>query len=161
MGEFIDGNGILHVDMESHRAPVPSRNGWVPFSMNTSAGDPPKATMLYLRSSEYQSAEDFFYANAGSSYDPASETEDQGRRRSARELVRAEKWAQTNGYTFTWIDDPEASRDSGHPEYACIMYCRHGGPAQSLWAIAFEDFGPPCDPYRRVVQAELALEEMP
>ena len=96
------------------------------------------------------STEQFFYDNAGWSYDPKTETSDQGRRRGAIELARAEQWAKKQGYYFEWSDDIEA------PLYCCAMYA-HGQKycAQSLGGIDT------CTgKYARVVEAELVLQEM-
>ena len=49
--------------------------------------------------------EKFFYLNAGFSYDPKRETEEQGRRRTARELADAEAYAEREGWEMSWEPD--------------------------------------------------------
>lgn len=117
--------------------------------------------------------EQFFYNHAGSSYDPAKETEKQGKQRGAILLASAEQWAHETGYSYKWdIDDCASSADwladdeDGGKHYnpwqvwSCRMLDEQGEVAQSLHAIDFGRDGEPWgDPYRRVVEAELALEE--
>lgn len=117
--------------------------------------------------------EQFFYDQAGYSYDPAKETEEEGKCRGAILLASAERWANETGYSFEWMIDEGASsadwiddREDGGKYcdpwrvWACVM-CDEGGEAvQSLWSIDFGRDGEPWgNPYRRVVEAELALEE--
>lgn len=113
-----------------------------------------------------QAAFDFFYANAGFSYDPKTETPHKGRARCARELAKAERDAVALGYTFQWRDDwsvgdhfkeyGEAYND-GEPSTCetCICLDPDGQIVESLGCIddATSD-------YRRVVEAELASEAL-
>jgi hypothetical protein len=103
--------------------------------------------------------ERFFYENGGYSWNPATETEEEGRRRTARDLARAMKWARDNGYSFQWEWD-EWYEDNGSvgPYVGCVMRDPMGNVVASLWGI--EDEGPVPVPYYRVIEAELASEAM-
>lgn len=108
----------------------------------------------------------FFLRNAGYSYDPKTQTKQQGRAAAARKLAKAERDARALGYSFEWRDDwavgdhakeyGEAYANGG-PETceSCLMLNSTGEVMQSLGCIddATRD-------YRRVVEAELALEEL-
>lgn len=106
----------------------------------------------------------FFRTHAGFSYDPAKETKAQGRARYARALAKAEVAALFAGLHFAWEVDDIDSRDfSDDPEpwalYACTAYNATGDAVAHLGGIDFgRDGTPHADPYRRVVEAELALE---
>lgn len=110
----------------------------------------------------------FFYQHAGWSYAPDKETPSQGRRRCARALATAERKGSRDGLSFEWRHDPHttsADFDEGSDErdhwllWEC--WCRNidGEIVATLGAIDFGADGEPwSDPYRRVVEAELALE---
>ena len=111
----------------------------------------------------------FFLKNGASSYNPSIETKRQGYARMARLLAKAERDARALGYTFDWeydsdgcigcdCDSPDCACSTGesHECLVCLMRDSHGICCQSLASI--------CEPsreYRRVVEAELALEELP
>lgn len=118
----------------------------------------------------------FFYTHAGFCY-KMSETAEQGRLRGAVALAKAEDWAKENegsgrdgDIEFNWEEDEEYNpRDYDSPDmpeigWGCILnkWSEKRGewyPAASLWAITFaEDYPEKNDPYKRVVEAELALE---
>lgn len=119
------------------------------------------------RSSESVKSFRFFFENAGYVV---------GKRAlGALRLMRAEQWAKENGYTWEWSHDidPDLSflpcncenekdprRCERHSrEYevlGCVLYNENREHRQSLWGIVDPDWS-----YRRLVQAELALEEMP
>lgn len=110
------------------------------------------------------SAEEFFYANAGWSYDPAKETPEQGMRRCAQALAQAEQWAKDNDLEYRWEDDWDTLwRVQEYDVYdegpltceACLLSDPNGTVLASLGCI--NDATPE---YRRVIQAELALEAM-
>lgn len=117
--------------------------------------------------------EQFFYDNTGYSYSPETETPEEGRKRNASLMASAEQWARELGYSFEWMIDPNSSsadwiedREDGgkycHPwqVWGCVMRDTCGKAVQSLWSIDFGRDGKPwSNPYRRVVEAELALEE--
>lgn len=127
-----------------------------------------------------QQAYQFFYANAGTSYNPKTETKQHGRARGARMLAKAERDAKALGYFFEWepdYDDYEGSLgdhaywcedeknevEHEHEVFCCVMrkYCDDGQHdtvsevVQSLSGII-----DPTREYRRVVEAELAAEQL-
>ena len=121
-----------------------------------------------------KSAEDFFYKNAGYSYDPKNETEEQGRRRAAKEYALAESWASAEGYTFEWDlypgnwedlfdyeDDIQAIRDGDLEVYDVVMLDPQGGVAASLGGVGFlkSQGTARMRADQRVHEAELALEK--
>lgn len=128
-----------------------------------------------------QTAYQLFLKHAGYSYDPTKETPIQGRRRCARALARAEAWAEREGLQYVWQDDPDTTEDDfDFPEdkahvreygaVGCVLYrpcpehgtdCKHAKHLASLWGITESLDNRKRDAYRRVVQAELALEAMP
>lgn len=106
----------------------------------------------------------FFYEHAGYSYTPGKETEEEGRTRCAFALADAEAWALAEGYSFDWgpCDTDSSDFSDERPFYvlhACYMCDADGSLVQSLHAIAFGRDKPAAGPYRRVVEAELALEQ--
>lgn len=107
----------------------------------------------------------FFREYAGYSYNPATQTAAQGRRECASRLARAERVASKRGYYFDWDIDPETNSSdfSDEPDpwqlYVCRMYDEDGELIGSLHGIDFgRDGSPAGEPYRRVVEAELALD---
>ncbi len=113
-------------------------------------------------------AKDFFFANAGWSYNPKTETKRQGKLRTARALATAEEYAKAHGWVYEWQDDPEGCSGcdcgsngcscaigSEHETLGCILKDDQGNVLRSLWSICGAT-----DDYQRVVQAELALEAM-
>lgn len=133
-----------------------------------------------------QTAYHFFLSNAGYSYDPQKETRIQGRRRGAQVLALAEQWADLEGLQFVWETDPDCTEDDfefdadkahvrEHGAVGCRLIrpcpeckdrvdaaeCRHSQTLQSLWGITESLNNTERDAYRRVVEAELASEEMP
>lgn len=111
-----------------------------------------------------QSAEDFFYEWAGYSYDPKTETQEEGRRKCAANLAASERHAKRVGIRYEWrvdqdIDSREFSNEKPYYSlWSCFCY-RDGECINSLHGI---DFGrgkkPYGEPYKRVVEAELALD---
>lgn len=110
----------------------------------------------------------FFLRNAGYSYDVNVKTLKQGRAENARKLAKAERDARALGYTFEWEPDSDGciGCDCGSPDCACST----GEPHECLVClmrdaagICCQSLGSVCEPsreYRRVVEAELALEEV-
>lgn len=110
-------------------------------------------------------AAQFFFEHAGSSYNPARETPEQGRERCARNLAAAEGIAREAGVSFAWSEDPDVDssdwRDDCKPyaTWECVAYDAAGNACGSLGGIDFGPDGSPYgDNYRRVVEAELAAE---
>ena len=106
----------------------------------------------------------FFYAHAGYSYNPQTETKQQGRARCAKSLAAAEKLAQEEGLVCDWSIDPyiDSSEFSDGEPYAlwqCVCRSFSGEHLSSLGGV---DFGPDGEPrgdkYARVIEAELAAE---
>ena len=104
----------------------------------------------------------FFLEHGGSSYNPATETARQGRVRGARQLAEVERRARDGGYSYRWsIDGGASSGDWVEPWHVwqCAMYNVDSQIVASLHGIDFGRHGEPWgDPYRRVVEAELAID---
>jgi hypothetical protein len=125
---------------------------------------------------ELTKQEQFFYDHAGYGYHKALETEDEGHTRSAKRLAIAETWAIDSGHYFDWVDDPEGCIGCMCGNDDCACFRTGGKPTEdhhpkgfimrwdnddnvvkrSLWGICGADAA-----YRRVIEAELALEEIP
>ncbi len=104
--------------------------------------------------------EQFFYDNAGFSFGP-NQTREEGHIESARELARAEEWAQSEGIRFIWEHDEigyHSAQVDGEPFETCegCSLVLDGDIKTSLWCIL--DATPVC---KRLVEAELAQEVMP
>lgn len=106
----------------------------------------------------------FFYEHAAWGYDPKVETKEQGRQRGAERLAQAEQLGRELGFAFEWEQSQEDSSEwsderPAWPQYDCIC---HGPDGKVLASLCCCDFGKdasgPFGPYRRVVEAELALE---
>lgn len=114
------------------------------------------------------SAFQFFFDNAGFAYDPKKESSFAGQVRVATDLARAEFVAWDNDYTFEWSQDDQTNEAwegaKGAPFYYlwnCAMFNAAHVCVQSLGGIDFGRDGDPwSDTYRRVVEAELAWEEL-
>lgn len=106
----------------------------------------------------------FFYENAGFSYTPGKESREEGRLRCAARLAEAEAWAAARNYSFAWsIDELDSSEFSDVSPPWVLWVCEMlNGAGVCLEALCGIDFGrgDPVDPYKRVVEAELALEQM-
>ena len=112
-----------------------------------------------------QQAIRFFHKHAGYSYDPKTETPLQGRKRCARELAQTEREASQRGFYYLWsideaVDSSEFDDDPNPWQlWQCAMFNEDGRIVNSLHGIDFgRDGSPYGDPYRRVVEAELAEE---
>lgn len=111
--------------------------------------------------------ETFFYVRAGSSHNPAKETEQEGRARGAKQLAADELAARDGGFSFHWSVDPDIDSSEFSEEepawqlWQCAMYNAEGRIVNSLHGIDFGRDGSPWGgTYRRVVEAELAGEGM-
>lgn len=106
----------------------------------------------------------FFLKSAGFSYDPKTETPSKGRVRGARALAAAEKRASEEGCSFEWSQDTNRElTDAGeeYPLWHCLMRDAAGKPVGSLGGVDFGADGAPWgDPYRRVIEAEMACEAL-
>lgn len=125
----------------------------------------------------------FFYSQAGYSYPVGADQAGrvQARWQGARNLARAEQWAQSEGLVYLWeedqhidIDNWEFEEDREHVRRdgarCCILYrpcedhgidCKHAEVLASLGGITESFDNQQRDNYRRVVEAELACEVMP
>lgn len=109
-------------------------------------------------------SEQFFFDNASFSYDPKTETQEQGRERCAKLLARAEQFALENDFSYEWMQDEITSEDHSddepfYPLWVCVMRDSEGNIIDSLSAIDFGEGGEPWgNNYRRIVEAELALD---
>ena len=104
---------------------------------------------------------DFFLKHGGYSTKPG-ETKRQGQLRSARQLAEAEAFAEDAGWKVSWEPDQEPY-DMGDAEteppsevYVAVLMDDDDNVLGSLGAI-----GDPDNNYKRVIEAELALEAMP
>jgi hypothetical protein len=85
------------------------------------------------------------------------------RAEGALQLARAEKWAEAQEMTFEWSHDmdpdlswmSESEQAQDHEVLGCVLYDANRVHLRSLGGIT-----DPSWEYRRVVEAELALEEM-
>ncbi len=117
-----------------------------------------------MNKSTQQTAREFFLEHAGWSQKPG-ESQLQGRRRGARQLATAEAKARNAGLSFEWFIDQHCNSSDFNdtkPYYDLwVCSCRDASGAclTSLCGIDFGRNGQPwSDPYRRVVEAELASE---
>jgi hypothetical protein len=111
----------------------------------------------------------FFYVHAGYSYKPGAETPDEGHERSARQYALAETWAHAQGLEYRWQDDWMVQDhvaeydcyDEGEGPETCesCLLVDPRRPGKVLASLGCIDDA--TSAYRRVVQAELALEIMP
>jgi len=101
----------------------------------------------------------FFFKHAGYSYGPG-QTPRQGRMEGAMKLAQTEHEAEERGWSVEWTFD-DNPYDMGDAEtepskvLAAILKDASGNVIGSLGGI-----GDPDDNYRRVVEAELALEAL-
>ena len=110
--------------------------------------------------------ERFFFEHAGYSVRP-TETDYEGRVRSAREAAAAEREGRARDFSFVWeIDrDTDSSEHSDEkPAYklwTCVAYDVNAKIIAFLGGIDFGRGGTPHgSTYRRVVEAELAAEAL-
>lgn len=111
--------------------------------------------------------EKFFHENAGYSWNPETETREQGKIRCAKELAKAETEAAQTGIDFAWQVDPDCTSSEFSDEepawelWICQAIGESGDVLASLGGIDFgPDEGPIRNPYARVVRAELAMEAL-
>lgn len=118
-----------------------------------------------MTTQDLTAAERFFYEHAGYSYDPKTETAEDGRVRCARELAIAERKLIEGPYQIH-VEPSEFPWDGDEPYdgplwdmtlYRLGEYSTDDEIIGSLCCIAEEEDGP----YLRVVAAELADEYIP
>ena len=105
----------------------------------------------------------FFYEHAGYGWHPVWETEEHGKCRNAQRLAISERRASDAGISFSWardgFDSSEWSDDKPFtPTWQCVAYNADGEFLDSLSGIDFGDGEPWGAPYRRVVEAQMAME---
>lgn len=111
--------------------------------------------------------EQFFYNYAGHSWPTgASEKEKEKAKVDwAKTLVAAEKWAEEEGYTFVWEDDPEGWLDDDDSEFfevlALTMKDPNGNVIDSLGGISMSKNSVEARRQGEVFEAEMAYENMP
>lgn len=122
----------------------------------------------------------WFFKHAGYSYDPKTETPNQGRWRCARKAVRCEREYYARDWTFTmepdechdWSDTPDGA-DEGccdwcneplnargecsttHEVYGAVLRDESGAVLASVWGVVDPDAA-----YERVLRAELVSEAL-
>lgn len=106
----------------------------------------------------------FFTEYAGFAY-RSEATREEDRRHNAESLAEAERMASDLGWAFVWSVDPHTDSsdwsddDDPYQQWQCVAYDENGDIRASLHGIDFgRDSDPWGDPYRRVVEAELAAE---
>lgn len=109
----------------------------------------------------------FFWRHGGFSFDPHAETPEQGRKRCAINSADDESRGMTAGLSFEWqIDlDIDSSEWDDDPDpwqtWNCVCRDSSGRIVSSLCGIDFGRNGEPWgDPYRRVVEADLASDAL-
>lgn len=119
----------------------------------------------------------FFYEYAGFGFDPATETQAQGRLRCAKQLAEAEalylKAHQCADIGIAWEDDPDGFADYRADKRAgrltkgdapkrierAFIWHRHEDDGRGRdWLASLHGIWDADTNYRRVVRAELALE---
>jgi hypothetical protein len=107
-------------------------------------------------------AEAFFYQNAG--FSQGNESVQEAIVRCAKELARAEAWAQEVNVIYRWEDDDEPAEyqdETGEwyssPAVVCLAKL-HGEVIASLGGIIESKNNRQAQDYCRIVQAELAEE---
>jgi hypothetical protein len=123
------------------------------------------------------SAIEFFKAHAGFSYG-TGETPEQGQLRCAQELARAEAYASEHGWVAEWRDDDERAycycddpncryhegSDHDWDTLYCVLYrpcsCNRCSNSHRDILGSLSGIMDPDANYRRVVEAELALEAL-
>ena len=109
----------------------------------------------------------FFWRHGGYSFDPLTETPEQGRKRCAINSADDESRGRAAGFSFEWqIDsDIDSSEWDDSPDpwstWNCVCHDSSGRVVSSLSGIDFGRNGEPWgDPYRRVVEADLASDAL-
>jgi|SRR3989304_2536863 len=111
-------------------------------------------------------AKEFFLRNAGSSYDPKTETKAQGQRRGASQLADAERIAAELGWHVEWVQDEDPDLSWADAEQleeikevlVALLKDQDGNVLGSLGGITFGKNHTENQKQGRVFEAELALE---
>lgn len=124
--------------------------------------------MATQKTTAHAAAVKFFYKHAGSSYMPGKETPAQGKRRGAKRLAHAEAAAKRRGWEVEWDHEQspdlswadEEQREDIEEVLDAVLKDEHGHVLASLGNITFGRDSMANRNYRRVVEAELALEAL-
>ena len=124
--------------------------------------------MATRKTTSHMAAVKFFSKNAGSSYTPGKETRAQGKRRGAQALAHAEaeaarrgwrvEWDHEQDVDLSWADDEQ--REDIDEVLEAVLKDENGHVLASLGNITFGRDSMANRNYRRVVEAELALEAL-
>jgi hypothetical protein len=179
--EYFDENGKVVTDaatcgtcgmtwndaLITSRTPTPSAR--CPYEhIHTEIAELRKLERKQPRSrAELTKDEQFFYDNAGYSYDPKKETAEQGKVRCARSMASDERVARDMGVEFEWEYDaggcsgcdcnsPDCACSTGKPHETLVAFARYNGEVvASCGGICGATSN-----YRRVMEAELAGEAL-
>jgi hypothetical protein len=99
----------------------------------------------------FEKAIAFFKENAGGQVGHAAE--------GALKLARAEKYAEDHGWTVEWEEEPNPDMSGMEDAKEVLSACLKDQSGKVLECLG--GIGDPSRSYRRVVEAELALEAMP
>lgn len=110
--------------------------------------------------------EQFFFDNAAYSYNPDTQTREQGQLACAQSLAVAELDAKAAGIWFEWRQDDEDSSSFSDELPVCpLWHCNarnaNGEVIASLGGVDLGEQTPytsPRPPYCRVIEAEIALD---
>ena len=111
-----------------------------------------------------QTPYEFFLEHAGYGWYPEWETPEHGQRRNAQRLAIAERRASDAGIAFAWERDGFDSsewtdeRDPPTATWQCTVFDSNGHSIDCMGGIDFGDGEPWGAPYRRVVEAQMAME---
>lgn len=113
-------------------------------------------------------AEQFFYDNAGYSYDPATESREEGRARCARALAAAEDYGRRHGWRVEYDEDPDVMEDDvdsvgmvARGEAVNLTVTLRDADGEFLGSLAGVVVPNDQDPYLRAVAAQLMEDAMP
>ena len=105
-----------------------------------------------------QSAAQFFYVHAGYACDSGKETTEQGRRRGAKSLARAEAEAAYRGWHVEWEYDSEPYEGEDPAPDEVLRAVLRSSDGEMLGVLG--GIPDPDRSRRRVVEAELAQEAL-
>lgn len=109
--------------------------------------------------------EQFFYDNAGYSYDPKTQTWEEGRIECAKHLAAVENHVKQSRIRFEWRVDQlcDSSEFSDEKPYYSLYECTALKNGKGIGSLGGIDFGRGntyrSQPYKRVVEAEIACED--
>lgn len=132
--------------------------------------------MSHAQVAHLLASEQFFFDEAGYSYNQKTETREQGRIRCAKSSARAEEYAiehswhidvTKDGDKYGWqkhcfdvVRNPDTFRNKLYTGYDVTLYDSEGNVLGNIGGVTFKGNNPH-EPYRRVLFAQLASEAMP